>query len=266
MANEQLTSAAEALITAYATRCPIPPLVETIASLTVRQAYDIQLEQVERWAEGGRVVRGHKVGLTSAVMQRQLGVNQPDYGHLFADMFRLASTPIDIDEFICPRIEPEIAFVLKRDLSGPNVTVAEALRAVDYVLPALEIIDSRIVDWRITLCDTIADNASSAAVVLGTKPTKIDRLDLRLAGCVLDIGGEVVATGAGAAVLGAPLNALVWLANVLGDLGIWLEAGSVVLPGSLTESIPIAPGCVSASFTDIGSVTALFTKNGEQHL
>ena len=253
-----------ALLEAYDTRVPVDPPSEHDPELTVAQGYELQLQQVAHWVGQGRVIRGHKVGLTSTVMQRQLGVDLPDYGHLFGDMFHLESLPIDAATFISPRVEPEIAFVLDRDLSGPGVTVVDALRAVGYVLPALEIIDSRIRDWRITLPDTIADNASSGGVVLGSKPVALDDLDLRLIGCVLSAGGQVVATGAGAAVLGSPINALVWLANTLGPLDVTLEAGSVVLPGSLTAAVPVAGGStVTASFSGIGSVTACFAADKE---
>jgi 2-keto-4-pentenoate hydratase len=252
--------AAHALLTAYDNRRAIAPLTDTWPGLTAAQAYEIQLRQVAHWTSQGRTLRGQKVGLTSAVMQRQLGVDQPDYGHLFADMFHLESTPIVADRFISPKIEPEIAFVLRSTLGGPGVTVTDALDAIDYVLPALEIIDSRIADWRITLADTIADNASSAGVVLGSTPHKIEDIDLALTGCVLYVDGDPVADGAGAAVLGSPVNALVWLANTVGPLGIALEAGSVILPGSLTAALPVAPGStVTARFGDIGSITAHFT-------
>jgi 2-keto-4-pentenoate hydratase len=260
MIEHDLSTAAKALMAAYHDRTPIAPLSETHSGLSSAHAYEIQLLQVAHWTGEGRVVKGHKVGLTSAVMQRQLGVDQPDYGHLFGDMFHLESSPIDADAFISPKVEPEVAFVLKRALTGPGVTVAEAISAVDYVLPALEIIDSRIADWKITLADTIADNASSGGVVLGSTPVSLDQLDLRTAGCLLHRNGELVGTGAGGAVLGSPLNALVWLANTVGPLGITLNAGSVIMPGSLTGAVAIASGqAVTATFSGIGSVTATFT-------
>ena len=171
-------------------------------------------------------MQGHKVGLTSAAMQRLLGVTEPDYGHLLDDFFHLEHMPIPIDLFVQPRIEPEVAFVLKKPLKGPGVTVHEALRAVDFVLPALEIVDSRIRDWKIGLFDTIADNASSGAVVLGSTPTDVGAVDLRLAGATFHRNGEVVGTGAGGAVLGSPLNSLVWLANTVGARGVTLEKGA----------------------------------------
>ena len=161
--------AADALLDAYRSRVPIAPLTETTPGLSIEQAYAIQLAQVEHWKSAGHTIKGHKVGLTSRAMQLQLGVDQPDYGHLREDMFHLDSAPVDLDRFISPKVEPEISFVLKRPLAGPGVTVAEAISAVDFAIASLEIIDSRIADWRITLADTIADNASSGGVVLGSR-------------------------------------------------------------------------------------------------
>ncbi|MEU8250338.1 2-keto-4-pentenoate hydratase [Nonomuraea sp. NPDC048916] len=256
---EKVDRAAVALLNAYSTGVPIQPLTTTYTDLSVSEAYAIQLAQVGDWIAGGAVVKGHKVGLTSAAMQRQLGVDQPDFGHLMDSMFHLDSDPIDTGRFLQPRIEPEIALVLGRRLSGPGVTAAEAVGAVEFALPALEIIDSRIADWRITLTDTIADNASSGGVVLGNRPVRPGDLDLSLTGCLLHRNGELVDTGAGGAALGSPINALVWLANTLGERGVALEAGHVVLPGSITAAIPVAAGdIVSATFGGIGSVTARF--------
>ncbi|WP_092527376.1 2-keto-4-pentenoate hydratase [Amycolatopsis arida] len=253
--------AADRLRQAYRGGTPIPPLIETYPDADVTDAYRIQQEQVRRWTADGDVVKGHKVGLASAAMQRQMGVDQPDYGHLLAGMFHLEHAPIPIGAFLQPRIEPEVAFVLGRRLSGPGVTVADAVRAVEFVLPALEIVDSRIRDWRISIVDTIADNASSGGVVLGSRPVPLGAVDLRLAGCTLHRGGELVATGAGGAVLGSPLNALVWLANTVGPLGIDLEPGHVVLPGSMTRAIPVRPGdTVVTAVAGLGSVTAVFDR------
>lgn len=259
MTDLDLSQIAKSLIAAQNEQAPIAPLTETYPCLTIEDAYSIQLHQVRQWLSEGRRVRGHKVGLTSVAMQQQLGVDQPDYGHLTADMFHLESMPIPVDRLISPKVEPEIAFVLREPLRGPGVTVADAISAVDYVLPALEIIDSRIKDWKVTIADTIADNASSAGVVLGGLPVRLDQVNLRTVGCVVQQGGQVVGTGAGGAALGSPLNALVWLANTVGPLGITLEAGSVILPGSVTTAIPVTPGdSVTATFAGIGSVTAQF--------
>ena len=261
MDTASVDKAADALLGAYATRIPVPPLTGSHPGLPVGDAYAIQLAQVAKWTAGGALVKGHKVGLTSAAMQRQLGVDQPDFGHLTDAMFLPEGVTADFGRFLQPRAEPEIAFVLGRPLCGPGVTVAEALAAVDFVLSALEIIDSRIADWKITLPDTIADNASSGAVVLGSRPVKPDTLDLGLAGCLLHRNGRLEGTGAGAAVLGSPVNALVWLANTLGPLGVTLEAGHVVLPGSVCAAIPFGPGdTVSAAFDRIGAVSITFSE------
>jgi 2-keto-4-pentenoate hydratase len=261
---------AKSLLTAYADRGPITPIANSYPAMTLDEAYAVQLHQVRSWVDDGRRIRGHKVGLTSAVMQRQLGVDHPDYGHLTDDMFYLESLPIPVDRFISPKVEPEIAFVLKDPLTGPGVTVADAVSAVDFALPALEIIDSRIRDWEITLVDTIADNASSGGVVLGSTPVTLSQLtqsglSLRTIGCVVHQGGQVVGTGAGGAALGSPLNALVWLANTVGPLGISLEAGWVIMPGSVTAAIPVTGGdSVTAVFAGLGSVTANFTEPKEK--
>jgi 2-keto-4-pentenoate hydratase len=253
--------AAAQLLLAYEKGEPTSPVIESFPDATVADAYRIQQEQVRAWVEGGDVIKGHKVGLASKAMQQQMGVDQPDYGHLLAGMFHLEHQPISAGSFLQPRIEPEIAFVLGRPLKGPGVTVADAIRAVDFVVPALEIVASRVTDWKISIVDTIADNASSGGVVLGSKPTALSDVDLRLVGCTLQLGGDLVATGAGAAVLGSPINALVWLANTIGPLGIDLEPGHVVLPGSMTRAYPVKAGdTVFADMGELGGVTAVFAE------
>jgi 2-keto-4-pentenoate hydratase len=258
--NESARSdAAGALLDAYRTREAIKPLVAECPDLTIDDAYAIQQLQVQSWLGSGHVLKGHKVGLTSAAMQQQMGVDQPDFGVLREDMFHAEFAPIAASTFIQPRIEPEIGLVLGRDLSGPGVTIAEAAAAVEFVLPALEIIDSRIQDWTISICDTIADNASSGGLVLGSSPTRFAGTDLALVGCNLWGNGALVATGAGGAVLGSPLLALAWLANTVGRRGVTLRAGHVVLPGSVTRAQPVAPGDTwTAQFAGLGSVTARF--------
>jgi 2-keto-4-pentenoate hydratase len=261
MDADLVEKAAAALLGAYASRAPLPPLTDSHPDLSVADAYAIQVAQVAAWTARGAVVKGHKVGLTSAAMQRQLGVDQPDFGVLLDSMFLAEGVTAEFGRFLQPKAEPEIAFVLGRPLRGPGVTVAEALAAVDFVLPALEIIDSRIADWKITLADTVADNASSGAVVLGSRPVRADSLDLSLAGCLLHRNGRLEGTGAGGAVLGSPVNALVWLANTLGARGVGLEAGHVILPGSVCAAIPFGPGdTVSATFDRIGSVSITFSE------
>jgi 2-keto-4-pentenoate hydratase len=250
---------AERLLGAYSSRTPVEPLTQTYDGLTPEDAYEVQLLQVARWVSAGARVAGHKVGLTSAAMQRQFGVDRPDYGHLLDRMVWPEHEPIPLSCFLQPRVEPETAFVLAGPLRGPGVTVADAIAAVGFVLPALELIDSRIRDWKIGLADTIADNASSGGVILGSTPVSLSAVNLRLAGCNLYRNGRLAGTGAGGAVLGSPLTALVWLANTVGARGVALEAGQVILPGSVTASVPVGAGdAVTATFAGLGSVTARF--------
>lgn len=261
MDEATLRSAADALLGAYRSGQPVDPLIDTHPGLDIDDAYAIQQLQVKSWLDAGVTLQGHKVGLTSAAMQRQMGVDQPDYGVLRDDMFLVEHAPIGLASFIAPRVEPEVAFVLGRDLAGPGVTLAAAAAAVDFVLPALEIIDSRIRDWRISINDTIADNASSGGVVLGGRPVRLSDVDLRLSGCNLHGNGDLVATGAGGAVLGSPLLSLTWLANTVGHHGVTLRAGQVVLPGSITSAQPVAAGDTwVATFAGIGTVTARFER------
>jgi 2-keto-4-pentenoate hydratase len=249
----------DALLRAYVEKRGIVPISATHPDCGLDDAYAIQLGQVGRWVDEGRTVRGHKVGLTSEVMQRQLGVDQPDYGHLFSDMFYADDAPIPASRFIAPRVEPEFAFVLSRPLTGPGLTVTDAVRAVEAVIGSIEIIDSRIADWKIGLVDTIADNASSAGVVLGRHRLGVNEIDIVSAECTLTKNGSVVGTGVGGAVLGSPLRALVWLANKLGELGTSLDEGAVVLPGSVCAAVPVAAGdSVTADFGVLGTVTARF--------
>jgi 2-keto-4-pentenoate hydratase len=240
----------DALLAAYSSRQPIAPLTGTHPDLTLEQAYSVQEHQVAAWKNAGRTVVGYKVGLTSLAMQKQLGVDQPDFGRLLDDMVLDPSQPVSLERFISPKIEPEISFVLKSDLRGPGLTLEDVRGAVDYAVTSLEIIDSRIADWRIKLADTIADNASSGALVLGSEHIRIDAQDLAATAVTLSVNGEVVGEGTGAAVLGHPLNGLLWVANTLGALGQTLEAGAVVMSGSVTAAVPIGPGdTVTATFT-----------------
>lgn len=255
---DDIQTAAEALREAYRSMKPIDPITPKFADVHLSTAYEIALAQVQHWEKNGDAVKGHKVGLASRAIQRQMGVDQPDFGHLTASMFHLEHAPIPADTFIQPRIEPEIAFVLGKSLTGPGVTVAEAIAAVDFVLPSLEIVDSRIRDWKIGIFDTIADNASSGGVILGSRPARLSDIDLRLAGCNLHVNGDLIASGAGGAVLGSPINSLVWLANTVGPLGVTLEPGHVVLPGSMTRAVPIKPGdTIAAHIAGLGTVTAV---------
>jgi 2-keto-4-pentenoate hydratase len=234
---------------------PIAPLTETFPGFTIEDAYRVQLLGVDERLAAGGVVRGHKVGLSSKAMQRQVGVDEPDYGHLLADMFLFEEEAVDAGRFLQPRVEVELAFVLGRRLEGPGVTVADAVRAVDCVLPAIEIVDSRIADWRVRIEDTVADNASSGALVLGGRPRRLYDVDPRSIGVGLSINGEVRQTGSGAGVLGNPLTSVAWLANVVSHFGVALEEGHVVLSGSCTRMEPVVAGdVVRADFDHFGHV------------
>lgn len=243
---------------------PIAPLTEIYPSITVQQAYQIQLAQIEKKVQKGARIIGKKIGLTSKAMQEMVGVNEPDYGHLLDTMSHVDGEIIDISQFIEPKVEVEVAFVLAKDLKGPGISITNVIDATDYIVPAIEIIDSRIKDWKIKFEDTVADNGSSAKVILGGIPTNIDQVDLRHIGMVLDVNGTQISTGAGAAVLGNPLKAVVWLANKLGEFGIPLKAGEVILSGAITAAVPIRSGDIfNAHFAHIGSVSVGF-KGGEE--
>lgn len=251
---------ADALYEAEQSRTPIRPPGETDPGFDVAAAYAVQMLNVQRRLAAGQTVVGKKVGLTSKAMQSMLGVDTPDYGHLLDDMVLLEDEPIAAGRFIQPRIEAEVAFLLGEDLQGPGVTVGDVLRASEGIMLAFEIIDSRIVDWRIGLQDTIADNGSSAALVLGARLWPADVCNLRTVGLVLEKQGAVIDTAAGAAILGHPANAIVWLANTLGGLGIPLRRGEILLAGSFTRAYPAAPGDVfTAHLGDLGSIRAFFT-------
>ncbi len=256
---DQRELAAKALWEAERTREPIGPLTIDHPGIDVVDAYQIQLINIRRRLAEGRLVRGHKVGLSSKAMQEMMGVDEPDYGHLLDDMFVFEDQEVDTAQLCQPRVEVEVGFILGAALPAPGCNVADVLRATDYVVPALEIIDSRIRDWKITLCDTIADNASSCRVVLGGRATRIDQVDLRTVGATLRRNGTVIATGSSAAVLGNPVTAVAWLANKVHDFGVTLDAGHVILPGSCTRAYDVAPGDnLRADFDTLGGVSINF--------
>ena len=256
---DQCNEAAEMLDAAARTTVPIDPITTLFAGLDVNDAYQIQMINIRRREGRGSRIKGYKVGLTARTMQLMLGVNEPDYGHLLSDMFFNDGDVIPMTRWCSPKIEVETAFVLSKDLSGPECTPIDVLNATGFVVPVFELIDSRIRDWKITLADTIADNASSAAVVVGNPARSPLGLDLRLMGAVLSKNGEIVETGANGAVLGNPANAVAWLVNKLAELGETVVAGSVVIPGSCTRAIDVSVGdVVRAEFDGLGSVSVTF--------
>jgi 2-keto-4-pentenoate hydratase len=254
---------ADRLWQAEVDRKPIEPITDSHPSLTVADAYAIQTVNVERRVAAGRVIRGRKVGLTSRPMQQLLGVDEPDFGVLLDDMFVEDGADVELQALLQPRVEAEMAFVLARDLAGPGVTTTDVLTATAGVLPAIEIVDSRIAEWRIRLVDTVADNASSGRLVIGGRLTPVTAVDLRLIGMLFYRNGVPIDSGAGAAVLGNPASCLAWLANKLGALGSGLRAGDIVLPGALHRMVPVRPRDVfRAEFAHLGDVTVRFTDGG----
>ncbi|MFP5220324.1 MAG: 2-keto-4-pentenoate hydratase [Actinomycetes bacterium] len=251
--------AAEALRRAEASREAIPPLVQTFEGIDVVDAYEIQLRNIRRRLDAGATVHGHKVGLSSKAMQEMMGVDEPDYGHLLSDMVLREDVPVRADRYLLPRVEVEVGFVLGDDLPGEGCTVDDVLRCTEAVVPSIELIDSRIADWKIGLADTIADNASSAGVVLGKERRKPDELDLTAIDAVLRINGEQVAAGRSDAVLGNPAIAVAWLADKVAGFGVRLQRGHVVLPGSCTRAYDVKAGDrVTATFDGLGSVSVTF--------
>lgn len=246
------------LFEAEAERRPIPPISIGRHWLGAAEAYRIQQEIVRRHLAVGHRIVGWKVGLTSAAMQRQLGVDQPDYGPILSGFLVADRGEIRVADLIAPRIEAEIAFILRAPLRGPGVTVDDVRRATEAVAPALEVIDSRIEDWKLTLVDTVADLASSARIVLGG-PVPLDDLDLAAVHVRLERDGDTVSTGIGGAALGDPAAAVAWAANKLAEFGATMEAGHVIMPGALHSSVPVAAGeAYTAVFDELGSVGVRF--------
>lgn len=257
--TSKIENFAAQLAQAEATQVGIDPLTSTDPQITVDEAYYIQLENIKKKLSEGQKIVGKKIGLTSVAVQKMLGVDEPDYGHLLDSMVVENGGTIDCKTMLQPKIEGEIAFVLKKDLKGPNVTAVDVIQATDYVLPALEIVDSRVQDWKIKLQDTVADNASSGLYVLGGKPTKLEDIDLELVGMVLSQNGEMVNTGVGAAALGNPATCVAWLANRLADYDISLKAGEVILSGALSGMVVANPGdSFTARFAHLGQVSVNF--------
>ena len=221
---------------------PIAPLTTSHPDMTIEDAYHVQQRMLARRLEKGERIIGKKIGVTSKAVMNMLGVHQLDFGYLTDGMVYNEGQSIDIATLIQPKAEGEIAFLLKKDLQGPGVTAADVIAATEGVMACFEIVDSRIQDWKIKIQDTVSDNASCGVFVLGDQLVDIANLDLAVCGMVMEKNGEIVVTGAGAATMGHPVNAIVWLANMLGSLGITLKAGDIVLAGAMGAMVPVVKG------------------------
>ncbi|MFI9208907.1 2-keto-4-pentenoate hydratase [Streptomyces sp. NPDC053253] len=258
LTDRQRIEAAELLRSAEHGVTPIAPLTSAFPGIDTEDAYEIQLVNIRHRLAAGAEVRGHKVGLSSPVMQRMMGVDEPDYGHLLHDMELRPGVPVPVSRYCHPRVEVEVGFVLGDDLPGETCTAADVLAATERVVPALELIDSRIRDWRITIADTIADNASSAGYAIGEGRDPRE-LDLKAIDARLTSGGELLAEGRSDAVLGDPALSVAWLARTVARFGVSLKKGHVVLPGSCTRAVDVTPGATfTADFTGLGPVSLPF--------
>lgn len=254
--EERIAAITARLQRAQQTRTPCQAPSQDFPELSVREAYEVQARQIE--ARGGQLI-GRKIGLTSPAIQEWLNVTEPDFGVLLDSMIIADGMKAPIEQLLQPRIEAEVAFVLKADLHGPAITPADVIRATDFLLPALEIIDSRIADWNITFEDTIADNASSGLFVLGNRPVPLSDVDLYRCGMALRKNGRLVSTGAGAACLGNPVNAVVWLVNKLASFDTSLRKGDIILSGALGPVTNIEAGDhIDAQISGLGSVRVRF--------
>ncbi|WP_454194805.1 2-keto-4-pentenoate hydratase [Nocardia sp. Marseille-Q1738] len=254
------TELADELERAERERVAIDPLIARHPDIDVVDAYEIQLINIRRRLDGGARIVGHKVGLSSKAMQQMMGVDEPDYGHLLAEMEVYEDVPVEAGRYLFPRVEVEVGFLLGADLPGADCTEDDVLAATVAFAPAIELIDSRIKDWNIGLADTISDNASSAGFVLGAQRVAPADIDVKAIDAVLTRNGEVVAEGRSDAVLGDPVIAVAWLARKVASFGVRLKAGDIVLPGSCTRAIDARPGdAFHAEFAGLGSVRLQFT-------
>ena len=258
--DSTIAPAADELFTAFQKAVPISPLSGRWPDLSIDDAYGIQQRLVGRRVAGGARVVGKKIGVTSQAVMNALGVNQPDFGILLSDMLFQRGAEISMASLIQPKAEGEIAFVLKRDLVGPGLTAVDVLIATEGVMACFEIVDSRIRDWKIKIQDTVADNASCGVFVLSDRLVPIASANLYSCGMVLERNGQIAGVGAGAASMGSPVNAVVWLANTLGRLGVPLMAGEVILSGALSAMVPVQAGDqLRLEIDGIGDCSVRFT-------
>ena len=259
LSPQKIKQLAERLRKAEESGVPTAPIREQLAPGDIASAYAIQKANTQYWLRKGRRLIGRKIGLTSKSVQKQLGVDQPDYGMLYADMVMCDGEEVALSRVMQPKVEAEVALVLDKDLKKKDVTISELIAAVAYAVPAIEIVGSRIENWNIKIQDTIADNASAGLFVLGNDPKKLEGLDLRLCGMVMERRGEQVSLGAGVACLGNPLNAALWLARTMAQAGAPLKAGDVIMTGALGPMATVAPGdVIEVRISGLGSVRTAF--------
>jgi 2-oxopent-4-enoate/cis-2-oxohex-4-enoate hydratase len=258
LSHVAIDALSQELYDAWRTRSTIAPL-RSRTDLDLAAAYRVAEGFVRRRVQAGETIVGKKIGVTSRAMQDMLGVNQPDFGQLTSGMQKPDGGTMNVAGMIAPRAEAEMAFVLSRDLVGPGITAVDVLRATEYVSPCLEIVDSRITNWDIGIVDTVADNASCGEFVVGQARAHPLDVDMNLAGMVVEVDGEIVTTGCGAAVQWGPANAVAWLANTLGALGIPFRAGEVILSGSQSVLVPAVSGStVRCTIGGLGSCSITF--------
>ncbi|PCJ47012.1 MAG: 2-oxopent-4-enoate hydratase [Gammaproteobacteria bacterium] len=260
--KQQIENYASELYDALRNQKMIEPLTERTPEITIEDAYAISSLLLQKRIEiDGEKIIGKKIGVTSKAVQNMLAVHQPDFGYLTDAMVVDESEVLSLtNKMIQPKAEGEIAFILKEDLIGPGVTASDVLRATDFIVPCFEIVDSRIKDWKIKIQDTVADNASCGYFVLGQQAIDPRSVDLSTCGMVVELNGQVISTGSGAAALGAnPVSCVVWLANTLSKFGVFLKAGEVILSGSLVPLQPVKPGdYMSVNIGGIGRTSVRF--------
>jgi 2-keto-4-pentenoate hydratase len=264
ISNETIREAADRLRGAASAGRPTPPVRDLIGADDVAAAYAVQRELTQERIAGGAVVVGRKIGLTAPAVQAQLGVDQPDFGVLFDDMEFAGGDIVPASTIMQPRVEAEIAFLLKDDLAEGDLDYDQIVAAIDYATPAIEICGSRVENWDISFGDTVADNASAGAFVLGPSRMTLDKFDPRAATMSMRIDGEVVSTGEGSACLGDPILAVQWLARTVRSLGEPLRRGQIVLSGALGPMCSVAPGStVHASVEPLGAVQFTLSKEDQ---
>ncbi|MGO4384718.1 2-oxo-hept-4-ene-1,7-dioate hydratase [Specibacter sp. RAF43] len=257
--DETIASIADELVEAGRSRVPVPRLTARYPEMTVEDSYRVQGLWRRRGEAAGRVLGGHKIGLTSKAMQYATGITEPDYGVIFKDMILENGCTVTWKQYSHPRIEVELAFLLKEDLSGPDATIFDVLRATEYVVPALEILDSRIEMEGRTIVDTISDNAAMGAMVVGGTPVKPDAVDLRWVSALLFKNQTIEETGVAAGVLNHPAQGVSWLANKIAPHGDSLKAGELILAGSFTRPMWVNEGdTVFADYGKLGTITCQF--------